>query len=167
MKDKDEIIRMKNTREYRDPGKITEPPTVRSVDAVLLEDILSTIPTSTVILKLDIEGYECKVSFFLTFPSAFRMCRLCRYRFFWERRNSSFLLSFWNGPLLSGAFQINQLWSHFSVVALLCWYILCSDSKNCPEYKNWKQAFQRGGYRPYTSGEVIFRILKPKKKLTH
>ena len=74
MKDKDEIIRMKNTREYRDPGKITEPPTVRSVDAVLLEDILSTIPTSTVILKLDIEGYECKVSFFLTFPSAFRMC---------------------------------------------------------------------------------------------
>ena len=33
----------------------------KKVHAVLLEDILSTISTPTVVLKMDIEGYECKV----------------------------------------------------------------------------------------------------------
>ena len=33
----------------------------RGVPAVLLQDILSSIPSNTVILKLDVQGYECKV----------------------------------------------------------------------------------------------------------
>ena len=36
-----------------------------SVNAILLQDILSSISSATVVLKLDIEGYECKVTFFL------------------------------------------------------------------------------------------------------
>ena len=33
-----------------------------SVNAILLQDILSSISSSTVVLKMDIEGYECKVN---------------------------------------------------------------------------------------------------------
>ena len=36
----------------------------RGVQAVLLQDILSSISASTVVLKMDIEGYECKVCYF-------------------------------------------------------------------------------------------------------
>ena len=32
------------------------------VDAVLLQDILSSISSHTVVMKMDIEGYECKVT---------------------------------------------------------------------------------------------------------
>ena len=31
------------------------------VDAVLLQDILSSISSHTIVMKMDIEGYECKV----------------------------------------------------------------------------------------------------------
>ena len=34
---------------------------VEGVPAVLLQDILASIPSNTVILKLDVQGYECKV----------------------------------------------------------------------------------------------------------
>ena len=36
----------------------------RGVQAVLLQDILSSISASTVVLKMDIQGYECKVCYF-------------------------------------------------------------------------------------------------------
>ena len=36
----------------------------RGVPAVLLQDILSSISASTVVLKMDIQGYECKVCYF-------------------------------------------------------------------------------------------------------
>ena len=32
------------------------------VPAILLQDILSSISSNTVILKLDVQGYECRVS---------------------------------------------------------------------------------------------------------
>jgi hypothetical protein len=31
------------------------------VDIVLLEDVLATVTTKTAIIKIDVEGYECKV----------------------------------------------------------------------------------------------------------
>ena len=34
---------------------------IEGVPAVLLRDILSSISSNTVILKLDVQGYECKV----------------------------------------------------------------------------------------------------------
>ena len=34
-----------------------------SVEAILLQDILSSILSNTVVLKIDSEGYECKVIF--------------------------------------------------------------------------------------------------------
>ena len=55
MKTMDELMKMKKTKEYQDLGQMTK------VDAVLLLDVLSSISAPTVILKLDIEGYECKV----------------------------------------------------------------------------------------------------------
>ena len=35
---------------------------MEGVPAVLLQDILSSISSNTVILKLDVQGYECRVS---------------------------------------------------------------------------------------------------------
>ena len=35
---------------------------MKGVPAVLLQDILSLVSSNTVILKLDVQGYECKVS---------------------------------------------------------------------------------------------------------
>ena len=35
------------------------------VDAVLLQDILSSISSHTIVMKMDIEGYECKVNVLL------------------------------------------------------------------------------------------------------
>ena len=58
MKEKDELMKIKNTKETRSKMKTSAE---KRVNAVLLEDILSTIFTPTVVLKMDIEGYECKV----------------------------------------------------------------------------------------------------------
>ena len=59
MKEKDELMKIKrNTKENQSKMKTSEE---KRVHAVLLEDILSTISTPTVVLKIDIEGYECKV----------------------------------------------------------------------------------------------------------
>ena len=58
MKEKDELVKIKNTKENRSKMKTSAE---KGVHAVLLEDILSTISTPTVVLKMDIEGYECKV----------------------------------------------------------------------------------------------------------
>ena len=33
-----------------------------AVNAILLQDILSSVSSTTVVLKMDIEGYECKVT---------------------------------------------------------------------------------------------------------
>ena len=64
MKAMDELVKMKNSKEYQDPGQMTK------VDAVLLQDVLSSISAPTVVLKLDIEGYECKVGLTSHFFSA-------------------------------------------------------------------------------------------------
>ena len=58
MKEKDELMKIKNTKENRSKMNTSAE---KRVHAVLLEDILSTISTPTVVLKMDIEGYECKV----------------------------------------------------------------------------------------------------------
>ena len=55
---KDELIRMKMSEEQLDKKKILHQ---EGVKAVLLQDILSSISPTTIILKIDIEGYECKV----------------------------------------------------------------------------------------------------------
>ena len=34
---------------------------IMEVQAITLQDVISTITASTIILKMDIEGYECKV----------------------------------------------------------------------------------------------------------
>ena len=58
MKEKDELMKIKSTKENLSKMKTSAE---KGVHAVLLEDILSTISTPTVVLKMDIEGYECKV----------------------------------------------------------------------------------------------------------
>ena len=58
MKEKDELVKIKNTKENLNRMKTSAE---KRVHALLLEDILSTISTPTVVLKMDIEGYECKV----------------------------------------------------------------------------------------------------------
>ena len=58
MKEKDELMKIKNTKENLSKMKTSAE---KRVNAVILEDILSTISTPTVVLKMDIEGYECKV----------------------------------------------------------------------------------------------------------
>ena len=58
MKEKDELMKIKSTKENLSKMKTSAE---IKVHAVLLEDILSTISTPTVVLKMDIEGYECKV----------------------------------------------------------------------------------------------------------
>ena len=58
MKEKDELMKIKNTKENRSKMNTSAE---KRVHAVLLEDILTTILTPTVVLKMDIEGYECKV----------------------------------------------------------------------------------------------------------
>ena len=67
MKAMDELMKMEKTKEYQDPGQMTK------VDAVLLQDVLSSISAPTVVLKLDIEGYECKVDLISNFFSAFEI----------------------------------------------------------------------------------------------
>ena len=47
---------MKSLEELRALGEEAE-----GVEAVTLKDILDTVPGNTVIIKLDIEGFECKV----------------------------------------------------------------------------------------------------------
>ena len=58
MKEKDELMKIKSTKENLSKMKTSAE---NRVNAVTLEDILSTISTPTVVLKMDIEGYECKV----------------------------------------------------------------------------------------------------------
>ena len=54
---KDELEKMARSKE-----KKTMPRAQEGVNAVLLQDILSSISSTTVVLKMDIEGYECKVT---------------------------------------------------------------------------------------------------------
>ena len=55
---KDELMRMKMSEKQLDKRQILHQDGVK---AVLLQDILSSISPTTIILKIDIEGYECKV----------------------------------------------------------------------------------------------------------
>ena len=57
---KDEL--MEKSRELGD--KETRLGSQDGVDAVLLQDILSSVSSHNVIIKMDIEGYECKVLLF-------------------------------------------------------------------------------------------------------
>ena len=64
---KDELEKMtrskeKKTRLNAREGNKTRPTVREGVNAVLLQDILSSISSTTVVLKMDIEGYECKVT---------------------------------------------------------------------------------------------------------
>ena len=54
---KDELEKMARSKE-----KKTRPRAQEGVNAVLLQDLLSSISSPTVVLKIDIEGYECKVT---------------------------------------------------------------------------------------------------------
>ena len=56
-----EIRRKKEIANEFRREKMTEE---RGVQAVLLQDIFSSISASTVVLKMDIQGYECKVCYF-------------------------------------------------------------------------------------------------------
>ena len=57
MLDKDELEKMARSKERE-----TRPSAREGVNAVLLQDLLSSISSPTVVLKIDIEGYECKVT---------------------------------------------------------------------------------------------------------
>ena len=61
IKQTNEIRRKEEVANEFHREKMTEE---RGVQAVLLQDILSSISASTVVLKMDIEGYECKVCYF-------------------------------------------------------------------------------------------------------
>ena len=50
-----------NEEKTRSKERETRPKAQEGVNAVLLQDILSSISSTTVVLKMDIEGYECKV----------------------------------------------------------------------------------------------------------
>ena len=41
----------------------TGPSSQEGVNAIPLQDLLSSISSPTVVMKMDIEGYECKVNF--------------------------------------------------------------------------------------------------------
>ena len=53
------------------------------VQAVTLQDVFSIISASTIILKMDIEGYECKVGGLAGPPSL--ACRPSSHRCCWVR----------------------------------------------------------------------------------
>ena len=55
---KDELMKMTEGQLQLEGKKIVK---LEAVNAVLLQDILSSITPTTIILKIDIEGYECKV----------------------------------------------------------------------------------------------------------
>ena len=69
------------------------------VQAVPLQDILSSITSPTVVMKLDIEGYECKVLKKTTCDALYfsELFRLCKCQFFLEKVGSLFLSFFWSG----------------------------------------------------------------------
>ena len=50
--------RLKGHRDEKKTGMSAQ----EGVNAVLLQDLLSSISSATVVLKMDIEGYECKVT---------------------------------------------------------------------------------------------------------
>ena len=54
---KDELDKMARSKEKKIRQRAEE-----GVNAILLQDILSSISSTTVVLKMDIEGYECKVT---------------------------------------------------------------------------------------------------------
>ena len=56
----------------RPSEKMARPSAQEGVNAVLLQDLLSSILSPTVVLKMDIEGYECKVTFLFCTNSFWR-----------------------------------------------------------------------------------------------
>ena len=54
---KEENVKIMSREEKKKKSRWSE-----GVNAVLLQDILSSISSTTVVLKMDIEGYECKVT---------------------------------------------------------------------------------------------------------
>ena len=67
------------------------------VEAVTLKEILDTVPASTVIIKLDIEGFECKVAPSRCFRDLAVVCRHCSLPFCWEPVANMSLSSSWSG----------------------------------------------------------------------
>ena len=55
---KDELMKMTEGQLQLEGKKIVK---LEAVNAVLLQDIFLSISSTTIILKIDIEGYECKV----------------------------------------------------------------------------------------------------------
>ena len=58
---KEELMKTERLKGHRDEKK-TGMNAQEGVNAVLLQDLLSSISSPTVVLKMDIEGYECKVT---------------------------------------------------------------------------------------------------------
>ena len=61
MMGKEELMKTKRLKGHRDEKK-TGMSAQEGVNAVLLQDLLSSVSSLTVVLKMDIEGYECKVT---------------------------------------------------------------------------------------------------------
>ena len=52
---------MKSLKELRALGEEAVGVETQAVEAVTLKEIMDTVPATTVIIKMDIEGFECKV----------------------------------------------------------------------------------------------------------
>ena len=62
---KEELMKIERSKESDRDEKKTGLSSEEGVNAVLLQDLLSSLSSSTVVLKMDIEGYECKVTYLL------------------------------------------------------------------------------------------------------
>ena len=96
---KDELMKMKEGQLQLEGKKIVK---LEAVNAVLLQDILSSITPTTIILKIDIEGYECKVGALVFQFYSDYFSRRCKRPFFSEKLASSFQSSFWSGTRWQG-----------------------------------------------------------------
>ena len=168
---KDELEKMARSKE-----KKTMPRAQEGVNAVLLQDILSSISSTTVVLKMDIEGYECKVTALLWrsnysgLYSCHELSNDCftgfadvnSFRRTWKV-HSSHLFGVGQGcqvleTLMSSKFSMVDD-GHWTYSLFVLKRIFSRDSINCPEYESWKTAFLSGGFLPYESSKLILTIV--------
>ena len=108
-----------------------------------MRDILDIIPSKTIILKIDIEGYECKVNILL-------QIQLTMYISFFFTYNLQY--SFCNQALQPEIIQ-NKV-GKFIPYIFIEWIHLQQNRKNCPHFHSWSENFIKGGYISVDPGNV-------------
>ena len=119
-----------------------------ALESVTMMDILDSIPADTVIVKMDIESYECKV----IIVQGIIMQKVKKTFYLLVFAHS--FQTFQSVQALQPDILLGKSGKHIPYI-FMEWEHLPNNKKNCPQYRDWVQLFYAGGYHPVRPGIMV------------